>query len=249
MARSKRRALSLGAVLGVLLIGSVVILPILVPRDSGNGLKSRSQVDALQKKENAEVDYKHASPTKALPKRRRSIEDLKSTLERKQERRFLEEFLEESGYSEEEWRELSNIMKKSAPYFWNMAETTLDKMLNDEERNLEWTSEVTDQTLAIIKERKVESTELKNLECGQSICRISFIHRDLESKKEYYNGPLDDTEWYNRASNAYGDQVTLEDGRVESYIYFSKNDGGEAFWELRRRIVKDVDRELKKIKT
>lgn len=152
----------------------------------------------------------------------------------------LNEFLETSGFTWEEWREISQILKESQPYYWDMAAVTLEKMHHAQAPDLEWTDSIEDEARKTMELEEAAGTELEEVDCRQSLCRIGYFHKDGDAFDRYYNGPMDEGSWISGASNSFGGTEILEDGTVESFLYFTKKDQGETFIELRKKIIDEM---------
>jgi len=152
----------------------------------------------------------------------------------------LSEFLETSGFTWEECRDISQILKESQPYYWDMAAVTLEKMHHEQTPDLEWTDTIEDEARKSMELEDASGTELQEVDCRQSLCRIGYSHKDRDAFDRYYNGPMDEGSWISGASNSFGGTEILEDGTVESFLYFTKKDHGETFIELRKNIIDEV---------
>ena len=135
-------------------------------------------------------------------------------------------------------------MEESDRYFWDKAESTLAEMLESQETDSLWASRVKDEVLRSFDSEAVEDTSLDSIDCRQTLCKISFIHKD----KNAYDHSLEiiqESDWMTtNSSNAYGNKEIREDGTVASHVYFTKKDNGDAFLEIRKRIVEKVSNDF-----
>ncbi|MBN2525988.1 MAG: hypothetical protein JXR76_06300 [Deltaproteobacteria bacterium] len=152
----------------------------------------------------------------------------------------LREVFEASGYSRDEWDEMTRIVRESDPYFWDNATETLTEMHESEAKDPLWESEVRNRVMRSFDMKSIGDTDLDGIDCRQTLCRIDFVHKDSDALDQLRN-VMRESDWMNESSNAYGNNETLEDGRIMSFVYFSKNDDGAAFLEMRKRIIEKVN--------
>jgi hypothetical protein len=152
----------------------------------------------------------------------------------------VEEFLEVSGFTREEWREISRIMLESEPHYAKMAPETLEEMHRSQERDLEWTDMVEHEAMETMSLPEARGTKLEMVDCRETLCLISYTHESEASYHDYENSPMDQGPWISGASNSFGGMVPQEDGSVESFRYFTKKDSGETFLEMRKQIIQKV---------
>jgi hypothetical protein len=153
------------------------------------------------------------------------------------------EYKGEMEYDTEKLQEISRVVSASDPYYWERATETLETMLDSQEIDFRWTDEITEQVLDTLGVQESEGTALDSVDCRQSLCKITLIHENIDSHDEYYSGPFRSGDWVKKSANSHGERQAQEDGSFVSTVYFSKQDSGEAFLEMRKQIIADVNEE------
>jgi hypothetical protein len=235
----KRRTYMIASVISVTL--AAVGFLYFSSRDSSTSLSSKTS--RMGSNDAAEVSFKKESnllrKKKAL--QLKALRQKRFFLKEEPEIDELQDFLDASGYTLEEWREVSRIMQESGPYFGDMGAETLESMLQSQESDPNWTSSIEKEASKTMEYEEALGTDLVAVDCRETLCRLDFHHKDGAAYRRYYGGKMDRGSWISGASNSFGSINALEDGSVDSILYFTKKDQGETFLKMRKNIIARVN--------
>ncbi|MDJ0765121.1 MAG: hypothetical protein QNJ97_19215 [Myxococcota bacterium] len=131
-----------------------------------------------------------------------------------------EKAAEEAAMTDEEKAIETAKHKEIAEHFWERAPRVIEKMLNEEREDYSWTNHIESAGSSFLQEKELGGTEIRSVDCRETICRVEFIHADDEARKKFEEDGRADGPW---TGDQYGRKIVLEDGRVGKYVYFGKD--------------------------
>jgi hypothetical protein len=97
--------------------------------------------------------------------------------------------------TEKEQERLSRLARVRHIY-WSRGRLVLDEMLSEESRDPEWQDTVSQSASAMLKRAEFLGTELKNVACGSTLCKIEFHHEDRDAFQRFdSSGGMDNQNW------------------------------------------------------
>jgi hypothetical protein len=78
---------------------------------------------------------------------------------------------------------------------------------------------------------------------AEPVCakKIEFVHDSVEMHHSFKKDHLDKGSWIADSEDAFGDGEVQSDGRVRSYIYFSREGDVQAFGKMLFTMAKDIE--------
>jgi hypothetical protein len=125
--------------------------------------------------------------------------------------------------TEEEYERLSKLARVEHIY-WSKGRVILDAMLSEESRNQEWEDSVTQSARAMLEREEFQGTELKNVACGSTLCKIEFHHENKEAFRRFdSSGGMDNPDWLGHdfgVIKRLGDEA---DSAMETTVFFAQD--------------------------
>ena len=209
-------------------VGSLVVCGVLFLKDSTKRTNMHTAPDRLEKG-NEVLQKKEISLLEQLEKVK--LDEL--SFEEENE-------LEEDGVvviTEEEMRADAARWRRIHPIYESQAPVVLDKIMMEEKINDKWTEEVKTEALEIIGSEEFEGTDLLDVECHESLCRMRLFHDDLSSFERFEKGGGHSIGPWN--TDLVAKKNDGEDGTVKTIMFFSDRDGNsEPFQEMMDRLDK-----------
>jgi hypothetical protein len=119
------------------------------------------------------------------------------------------------------------LKKSVAQISWKYTPIFLEQILSEEEEDPVWTEMVEKEIEKLSEEGEFKGTEFMDVKCGETLCKIVQIHEDegaFELFQERPGGPWIGVE-------GHGTSSQLDNGKIQSSFYFSKDDDNIAFDE------------------
>ena len=138
---------------------------------------------------------------------------------------------------------MKKLHQKTGPYYADMAPEVLEKMLQREKPNIEWTSSVTKEAQKVLAYEESQGTTLYKTDCRETLCKIQFDHENLDRHKSFMDGRMDLGPWMAGAGTAFGSYKEQDGDKLRSFIYFTKPDDKETFLAMRREMATILDSE------
>jgi len=138
---------------------------------------------------------------------------------------------------------IKELHQKTGPYYADMAPEVLEKMLQREKPDVEWTSSVTKEAQKVLEYEESQGTTLYKTDCRETLCKIQFDHENLDRHKSFMDGRMDLGPWMAGAGNALGSYKKQDGDKLRSFIYFTKPDDKETFLDMRREMAAILDSE------
>lgn len=137
-------------------------------------------------------------------------------------------------YMSAEWRE---ILSKTDPVYFQKAPIILEEMWSEEAHDEQWTKSCRTKMSELEDELSDIDAEIQNIDCGTQICKVDILLEN-EDNLELFKTLL----FKNRPpyGDDYGKVSWLENGDIKITVYFSKENDGNSFTEMRKRMYKDM---------
>jgi len=206
-------------------IGFLIVCGVLLLKDSTRIMDMHTAADRPQKV-NGILQPKEVSLLQQLKKVK--LDELSFKGENEPEEDGMEAITEEEIRADaERWRRIHPIYASQAP-------VVLEKIMMEEKIDKKWTGEVQTEALEIIGETEFEGTDLLDIECHESLCRLRLLHDDTSSFESFKELGLSIGPWN---TDQVGTKKDGEDGAVKTIMFFSDRDGNpEPFEEMMDRL-------------
>jgi hypothetical protein len=132
--------------------------------------------------------------------------------------------------------EKGKLHMKTDPYFWEMAPSLLEEMLEKEEENKNWTSRVNEEATEMLQDDQFAGTSLLGVDCRQSLCKIEFAHNDIETSNKFKRSDMRKGSWISESGNSLGGFAQSDTGQISTFIYFTDVGDSETFFKMRELI-------------
>lgn len=118
-----------------------------------------------------------------------------------------------------------------------LAQLTLEKMLQEEIKDDKWKKEVENYSEKMLQEEEYKDTQREEVLCGETICKMSFSHLDEEVRKSFQRSFFSIGPW--GEGHQVGVDVEFNSGSPGTVVYFSKERDFLPFLIMRERIAKE----------
>jgi hypothetical protein len=125
----------------------------------------------------------------------------------------------------------TNDSSQKAEVYFRRGPQILDEMMQQQEPDEAWATEVTAAAREIFEQRQYRGTTFQEVECRGALCRMALRHSSEAALGYFRDKGSNEAPWE-------GDQIGvhrhLPDGTIESTVYFSDPSGDpEPFREMR----------------
>jgi hypothetical protein len=69
----------------------------------------------------------------------------------------------------------------------------------------------------VLEENDMDGTIIEEVDCGNKVCKVTFLHDKREEKRKFYERISNQGPW---SGNHVGESEEMEDETWQSYIYF-----------------------------
>lgn len=190
-----------------------------------------STIDGSAEKNSAEKTTVGTAPDESEKEKRVLQQKERSFLNQLKKVKLDERYLagenepEEDGMdviTEEEMREHAARWRRVTPIYNSQAPVVLAEIMMEEKVNEKWTEEVKTESLEVTEKAEFKGTHFADVECHESLCRLRLLHDDNPSFEHFRDTGMDTGPWN---TDLFGKRNDLEDGRVESTMFFSDREG------------------------
>ena len=137
--------------------------------------------------------------------------------------------------SEEKYGDLlknEELRDKIISYSWEYTPIFLEEILVGEEDDPVWEENIKDEAEELFLRENVTGTKIIDIQCGRTLCKTVQSH-DSQEAFEFFRDEIKGP-W--KRGEAHGTSNPLDNGTIESTVYFSKNSDRSAFAEAVARI-------------
>ena len=124
--------------------------------------------------------------------------------------------------TKEEMRADAERWKRIRPIYYSQSLVVLKQIMMEEKINEDWTEEVRKEALEIVGKPEFDGTNMLDVECHESLCRLRLLHDDLSSFEHFKELGLRFGPWN---TDQVGTKKDLEGGTIETTMFFSDRDG------------------------
>ena len=137
--------------------------------------------------------------------------------------------------------ELAIIEEIDRRHFYQ-ARVGLRRIHESESPNDKWTARVENYASEMIASGKFQGTALGEVDCRKTLCRLTLRHDGEESMKNFMQNGTSEGPWQEGGQHGFTNK--MENGAVESTVYFSDEESGATpFNEVRQSIIEEVEKE------
>lgn len=148
------------------------------------------------------------------------------------------QYHEKEGLTASEIEKLEDDQIAVGKVIWEQAPQVLEEMLLDEERDEEWSVDVRENAGVALQSAELRGTQIHDVECGSTLCKITFIHDDQASFDLFNERGPDVGPW---VGNQFGGAMDLPGGGSGSYIYFTRPNDPSPLKRMRQLILARID--------
>ena len=141
--------------------------------------------------------------------------------------------------SEEERRRRAERMKKITPYFWEKAPGILEELIQEQPEDPNWSAGVEAAAKDYLKDDRFKGTEIVETDCRATLCKMLINHDNKDTSAIFKQQGASGGPWLK--SDIQGKEKILENGEVETTMYFSREEDERPFEEMRERLLAIVN--------
>lgn len=120
--------------------------------------------------------------------------------------------------------------------FFELAPDYLEEIIEWEEKDGAWRDSIAGQIENSLAESEWTSAELESVECSRTVCRVSFVHEDMEALHEFTESPVAEGSWRQEAGDSIERHEELPSSEVISHIYVTRRDDQQTFIDIKKDI-------------
>ena len=139
------------------------------------------------------------------------------------------------GYSIEEAERRAERNKKIADVVWDRTQEVLDQMISEEFKDRDWRNRIEEFAEYLLEDDKFSGTSLLEVDCRTTLCKATLHHLDKESYVVFKEEGSTTGLWME--GNMFGTTNPLENGEIETIIYFTRNGEYYPFEDVQDRIL------------
>lgn len=136
--------------------------------------------------------------------------------------------------SDEEIERRVELQQKTADVYFEMAPEILGEMLQSEMMDKSWKYDVEQQLPNVVEDARLAGSQITDVDCRETLCKVVVT---LPSKEEILKfkdiwvtaGP--------KTGHNFGHHTDLPDGKVQTEIFFSRENTSEPFVKARESMV------------
>lgn len=125
--------------------------------------------------------------------------------------------------------EKNRVAIEAGRHFLEKAASLFESALAVETKDNAWRNTILDKGNAYLEEEGFGNTFIEKVDCGTTICKIVFSHKDKTAEEAFIEEGIEGGPWL---GDQYGVEVELEDGGLGTCVFFARQDDHDAFYHI-----------------